>query len=85
MALDALNIPYDFHKIDLMKGETRTPSFLRLNPQHTIPVMKDGDVVLNDSTAIMMYLAHSDDKLYPQDKKTRARVNNMLLFDMDTF
>ena len=34
-----------------------TPAFLRLNPLGQIPVMQDGDVVLADSNAILVYLA----------------------------
>ncbi|MCL6706348.1 glutathione S-transferase family protein [Pseudomonas sp. R2.Fl] len=36
---------------------TRTPSFLAINPMGTIPTMVDGDLVLYESMAINLYLA----------------------------
>jgi glutathione S-transferase len=36
---------------------TRSPSFLAVNPNGHIPSMKDGDLVLNESLAINLYLA----------------------------
>ena len=56
-----------------------------MNPQHTIPCMKDGDFCLNESRAIATYLITKygkDDKLYPKDVVTRAIVDQRLYFDM---
>lgn len=39
------------------KGETRTESFLKLNPRGQIPVLIDGEVTVWDSQAILAYLA----------------------------
>ena len=33
LALDILNIPYRWHEVDVLKGETRTPEFLRDEPE----------------------------------------------------
>ncbi|WP_029972090.1 glutathione S-transferase family protein [Paraburkholderia graminis] len=43
--------------IDLFKGESHTPEFLKLNPHGLTPVMVDGDVVLYEASAINIYLA----------------------------
>jgi len=32
LALDLLRVAYRWHEVDLMKGETRSPDFLRINP-----------------------------------------------------
>ena len=56
-----------------------------MNPQHTIPTMKDGDFCLNESRPIATYLASKygkDDKLYPKDVTTRAVVDQRLYFDI---
>ena len=59
-----------------------------MNPQHTIPTMKDGDFCLNESRPIATYLISKygkDDKLYPKDVTTRAVVDQRLYFDMGVF
>ncbi|MBP1849348.1 glutathione S-transferase family protein [Rhizobium halophytocola] len=43
--------------IDLFKGESHTPEFLRRNPHGLSPVMVDDGVVLYESSAINIYLA----------------------------
>ena len=41
IALEECGLPYRVHKFDLMKGEQRTPEFLKLNPAGAIPVIVD--------------------------------------------
>nr|XP_025652202.1 glutathione S-transferase zeta class-like [Arachis hypogaea] len=55
-------LKYDYIAVNLLKGEQSHPEFLKLNPVGFVPVLVDGDLVLADSLAIIMYL---DDK-YPQ-------------------
>jgi glutathione S-transferase len=43
--------------IDLFKGESHTPEFLRLNPHGLSPVLQDGDTVIWEASAINLYLA----------------------------
>ncbi|PZR89100.1 MAG: glutathione S-transferase [Stutzerimonas stutzeri] len=43
--------------IDLFKGESHTPDFLKLNPHGLSPVLVDGDFVLYEASAINLYLA----------------------------
>ncbi len=68
-------------------GHSRMPDFLEMNPQHNIPVYKEGDFVMNESRAIIAYLAskEGDTKLYPKDIKTRARVDQRLNFELASF
>merc|ERR1712076_302190 len=88
MTADQIGCDYELKTIDLMKGENMTEEYLKINPQHNIPALKDGDFCLNESRAIMMYLANAYDKenkLYPVAPKVRARVDQRLFFDMGTF
>jgi glutathione S-transferase len=66
-ALAEIGAAYDFVPVDLTKGESRTPEFLRLNPHGKVPVLVDGDFALPESNAILWYLGetHPDAKLLP--------------------
>jgi glutathione S-transferase len=43
--------------VDLFKGESHTPEFLKLNPHGLTPVLQDGDTVIWEASAINLYLA----------------------------
>lgn len=65
-------------------GENMSEEFLKMNPQHTIPTMVDGNVVITDSHAISAYIVDKyakNDKLYPKSISKRAVVNSLLHFD----
>ena len=48
--------------------------FLRISPLRKIPVLRDGELVLPDSSVICRYLedAHPEPALYPRDMRARA-------------
>ncbi|SNX27768.1 glutathione S-transferase [Polynucleobacter meluiroseus] len=54
----------DFERIDagLQFGKNRTPEFLTLNPNGTVPTLEDGDIVLWESNTIMRYLSQQYDQ-----------------------
>ncbi len=43
--------------VDLAAGANKSPEFLEMNPNGQVPVLEDGDVVVSDSNAILVYLA----------------------------
>jgi glutathione S-transferase len=55
--LSLLNLDYEPIAIDLKDSEQRLPDFLALNPLGQIPVLVDGEVMIRDSQAILVYLA----------------------------
>ncbi len=56
LTLEVKRIPYTSRLLSFSAGEHKTPEFLRLNPRHKVPVIRDGDFVLNESLAIVVYL-----------------------------
>ena len=48
---------FDLVTVDLAAGEQKAPEFLALNPLGQVPVLIDGDTVIADSNAILVYLA----------------------------
>jgi GST-like protein len=78
VALAECGLPYSARKVDLAKGEHRTPEFLKLNPAAQIPVIVDSDgpggkpLTLCQSGAIMLYAAEKSGKFLPNDPAARA-------------
>ncbi|OAY46653.1 hypothetical protein MANES_06G016600v8 [Manihot esculenta] len=62
IALNLKGLSYEYVPVNLVKGEQFNPEFLKLNPIGYVPVLVDGDIVISDSFAILMYL----DEKYPQ-------------------
>ena len=82
MTAHHLGINVDLVLVDLAKGEQNAPEFLKLNPNHRVPVLEHEGFVLWESYAIMQYLADitRDQTLYPIDAKSRADVNRWLFW-----
>ena len=58
LMLALLDLPYESIDVDLAGGAHELPEFLKLNPFAQVPVIDDNGVVLSDSNAILVYLAH---------------------------
>lgn len=79
--LSLLDLPFEFINVDLAGGENRSAAFLAMNPFGEVPVLRDGDVVLSDSTAILVYLASKYDASgawMPRDPLAAATVQRWL-------
>jgi glutathione S-transferase len=87
MTAVALGIEFDLVLIDLAKGEQRGPEFLRLNPKGKVPVLEDDEFILDESHAIMQYLAvrTPGQTLYPMAPRARATVNRWLFWSAQDF
>jgi glutathione S-transferase len=55
--LSLLGVDYEPAFVDLAKGEHKSETFLKINRFGQVPVLVDGDTVIADSNAIMVYLA----------------------------
>jgi glutathione S-transferase len=81
-ALKELDIDFEFVPVNMLRGEHKHPDFLRINPTGKVPVLVDGDVVIPESAAIILYLAdkYREKGLMPEDLKARAQVYRWALF-----
>jgi glutathione S-transferase len=74
-----LGLSYRF--VEAPAAVRRSPEFRALNPLQQIPVLQDGDHVLADSNAILVYLAKLYDaggRWLPEEPLTAARVQRWL-------
>ena len=79
-----LDRPYDYVPVDILKGETRTPEFLRKNPTGQIPVLElDDGTCLAQSNAILFHLAQGT-KYFPRDLVDQTRVLQWLFFEQNS-
>ncbi len=81
LMLGLLGLPYEKQPVDLLRGEHKRPEFLALNAFGQVPVLEDGDVVLADSNAILIYLARRyapDQPWWPDEPVAMARVQRWL-------
>ncbi|KJY83341.1 maleylacetoacetate isomerase [Vibrio galatheae] len=78
IALNLKGLSYQQRSIHLIKngGEQHSAEFQQLNPNQLVPVLVDGDWVLNQSLAIIDYLdeTYPDQLLTPQDPQRRYLV-----------
>jgi glutathione S-transferase len=80
--LKELDADFEFVPVNLAAGDHRRPGFLRLNPAGKVPVLVDGDLVLTESAAIVMYLAdkYRDKGLLPAGLKERGQAYRWVMF-----
>jgi glutathione S-transferase len=78
---DRLKLPYNWVEIDTMKGESRTPAFLKLNGAGQVPTVEfDDGRALAQSNAIIRYLARGSD-LIPADGFAAAKMDEWLFWE----
>merc|ERR1712243_13176 len=87
MTLDLLGLEYTYTTVNILEGEQKEPEFLALNPQHTVPVLCDGNLTITESRAAMAYLVsqHKPGQLYPACAKKRSQIDQRLHFGIGTF
>jgi len=80
-----LGIDLEYHRVNLVTGESRQPAFLAKNPNGRVPVLEDDGFLLWESNAIISYLASrhgSDRALIPSDARERAEVDRWLSWQL---
>ncbi|KAH7670815.1 Glutathione transferase protein [Dioscorea alata] len=74
IVLNLKSLDYEYKAVNLMKGEHFHPEYEKLNPIHFVPTLVDGDIVVGDSLAIILYLEdkYPQHPLLPKDLKKKA-------------
>jgi glutathione S-transferase len=75
-----IGVPLELIAVDLMNGEQKRPEFLKLNLLGQVPVLVEGDLVLRDSQAILVYLArrYGGEDWLPSEAADMARITQWL-------
>ncbi len=81
LAMAQLGIPFAIHDVDILKGETRTPEFLALNPNGKVPALRlETGELLAESNAILFFLAEGTE-LLPDNRFCKAEMLQWMFFE----
>jgi len=87
--LEEAGLEYKMIPCNIGAGDQFTDEFLRMNPNHRMPVLVDhkpadggGPISIMESGAIMLYLADKIGKFYPTDLRKRTEVQQWLIWQM---
>ena len=79
--LEEAGLPYELVPVDTRKGEQHQAAFTAINPNAKTPALVDGDAVVFDSNAILLYLAEKTGRfLPPETPQARAQMLSWLMF-----
>lgn len=77
--LEEAGIAYEPVPVDTRKGEQFSAAYLAVNPNGKVPAIVDGDTVVFDSNAILLYLAEKTGKFLPP-AAARGELLSWLMF-----
>ncbi|MCZ8313417.1 glutathione S-transferase family protein [Phreatobacter sp.] len=82
LLLEETGLAYEPVAVDTRTGAQFAPDFLAINPNGKVPAITDGDAVVFDSNAILLYLAEKTGQFLPPagDAKARGELLSWLMF-----
>jgi GST-like protein len=89
--LEELGVPWNYHRVDIGKGEQFTPEFLAISPNNKIPAIVDpegpggGPISVFESGAILKYLGVKFGQFYPTDPRQQVKVDEWLFWQVGGF
>ena len=89
--LEELGVPYNYHRIDIGKGDQFKPEFLAISPNNKIPAIVDPEgpggepISIFESGAILKYFALKFGKFYPTDQRAQVKVDEWLFWQVGGF
>ncbi|MGH7885862.1 MAG: glutathione S-transferase family protein [Thermodesulfobacteriota bacterium] len=86
LLLHQLGVPFERIIVDLFKGEHKNEEFSKLNQNQKIPVIVDGNFVMWESNAILLYLVkkYSPNSFSSDDPETYGHIAQWVLFGKTT-
>jgi glutathione S-transferase len=81
--LQLMGVDYTLSKVDYFQEEQKSPAYLAINPNAALPAMRDRDLTLWESNAILQYAVDKNGMaaFYPTDLAVRADVNRWLFWE----
>jgi len=83
-ALQEMQLPYELVGMDHPAHDLNTDAYRRPSPFEQIPAIDDDGVVMSESAAIVLYLAHTHGRLIPDDATGQAQVTRWSFAAMNT-
>ncbi|CAA9417211.1 MAG: Glutathione S-transferase [uncultured Ramlibacter sp.] len=81
-----LQVPLEYRRVRLARGEHRSPEFLAINPNGRLPALQDGELVLWEANAIMCHLSdQAGADLWPRDAAGQVEVQRWFSWDAAHF
>ena len=79
--LEEANLDYEAIPIDTRKGEQHKDDYLKINPNAKAPTIVDGDNIIFDSNAILLYLGEKTNEFMSNsDLKSKSELYSWLMF-----
>src|SRR5580704_11458220 len=79
--LEEAGLEYEAMPVDTRKGDQHKPEYLAINPNAKVPAIVDGDAIVFDSNAILLYLGEKTGKFMPSNTpKARGELLSWLMF-----
>jgi len=88
IALEEMDLFYDAHTVNILKGDQFKPEFIKINPNSKIPAIVDPNgpdgkpISIMESGAILIYLAQKSGKFYPNDPRLQSEILQWLFFQV---
>lgn len=83
LLLKYLKLEVEMKLINLQENENKSEEFLKINPQHCVPVIDDNGFVLWESRAILSYLMETHaPQLIPTSPKERAIIDQTMFIEL---
>jgi GST-like protein len=89
--LEELGVPWNYHRIDIGKGDQFKPEFLAISPNNKIPAIVDPEgpdgqpISIFESGAILKYLGLKFGQFYPTDPRQQVKVDEWLFWQVGGF